>query len=292
MAPRDLDSAPYAGPRSPGCRGAAARPVGGAAAAVVRPVQAGGAAEAAAADRSRAREDRPQEGHRARPDDADLRLQPAHPPPAGQDRRRCRRASSACRSTSTPSAPSSRACAASCAPSAPASLRLRARLDETRRLLRLRLVEIYKAEPPDVVTVILNSDGFTDLLERTEFIRRISDQDRKIVTLVRAAKADSVASEKQARQARGAPAARHGDRPAAPRRDRRREDGADRHARGLHAHEERQGRGAQQRAREIASSSRSTSTASRRRRTRSPASSPRRRASTPATCRSGAATAA
>lgn len=76
-------------------------------------------------------------------------------------------------------------------------VRLRARLDETRKQLRVRLVEIYKAEPPDVVTVILNSDGFTDLLERTEFIRRISDQDRKIVTIVRNAKTDAVSSEKK-----------------------------------------------------------------------------------------------
>jgi murein DD-endopeptidase MepM/ murein hydrolase activator NlpD len=76
-------------------------------------------------------------------------------------------------------------------------VRLRVRLNETRTQLRLRLIEIYKAEPPDVVTVILNSDGFADLLERTEFLRRISDQDRRIVTNVRAAKADSVASEKR-----------------------------------------------------------------------------------------------
>jgi peptidoglycan hydrolase CwlO-like protein len=76
-------------------------------------------------------------------------------------------------------------------------VRLRARFDETRTQLRARLIEIYKAEPPDVVTVVLNSDGFADLLERTEFIRRISDQDRRIVTLVRAAKADSVASERK-----------------------------------------------------------------------------------------------
>ncbi len=76
-------------------------------------------------------------------------------------------------------------------------VRLRARLDETRRLLRVRLVEIYKAEPPDVVTVVLNSDGFADLLERTEFIRRISDQDRRIVGIVKAAKSDSVSSEKK-----------------------------------------------------------------------------------------------
>jgi len=74
-------------------------------------------------------------------------------------------------------------------------VRLRARLNETRAQLRLRLVESYKTQPPDVVTVVLNSDGFTDLLERTEFLKRISDQDRKIVTLVRDAKIDSVASE-------------------------------------------------------------------------------------------------
>jgi murein DD-endopeptidase MepM/ murein hydrolase activator NlpD len=76
-------------------------------------------------------------------------------------------------------------------------VRLRARLDVTRAQLRLRLVEIYKAQPPDVVTVVLNSDGFADLLERTEFIRRISDQDRRIVTIVRDAKIDSVTSEKR-----------------------------------------------------------------------------------------------
>jgi murein DD-endopeptidase MepM/ murein hydrolase activator NlpD len=76
-------------------------------------------------------------------------------------------------------------------------VRLRARLNETRAQLRVRLVEIYKAEPPDIVTVVLNSDGFTDLLERSEFIKRISDQDRRIVTIVRDAKTDSVTSERR-----------------------------------------------------------------------------------------------
>ncbi len=74
-------------------------------------------------------------------------------------------------------------------------VRLRKRFTETRAMLRLRLVEIYKAGKPDLVTVILNSDGFADLLERGEFIKRISDQDRKIVTLVSDAKADSTRSE-------------------------------------------------------------------------------------------------
>ena len=69
--------------------------------------------------------------------------------------------------------------------------RLRERLVETRAQLSDRLVEIYKADRPDVLTVILNSDGFADLLERGEFIARIAEADRKIVTAVSVAKKDS-----------------------------------------------------------------------------------------------------
>jgi len=74
-------------------------------------------------------------------------------------------------------------------------VRLRARLEETRRALARRLVEIYQADKPDVLTVVLNSEGFAELLERTEFIRRVSDQDRRIVLLVRRAKADATRTE-------------------------------------------------------------------------------------------------
>ncbi len=76
-------------------------------------------------------------------------------------------------------------------------VRLRGRLTVTRTMLRKRLVEIYKAGKPDFITVVLNSDGFADLLERSEFIARISDQDRRIVTLVSSAKRDSTRSEKR-----------------------------------------------------------------------------------------------
>jgi murein DD-endopeptidase MepM/ murein hydrolase activator NlpD len=69
--------------------------------------------------------------------------------------------------------------------------RLRSRLVVTRRALARRLVEMYKADKPDVLTVVLNSEGFADMLSRGEFIRRIADQDRKIVTIVRDAKADA-----------------------------------------------------------------------------------------------------
>lgn len=73
--------------------------------------------------------------------------------------------------------------------------RLRARLAEARRTLAQRLVEIYKADVPDVVTVVLEADGFADLLERTEFMQRVSAQDRRIIETVRTAKADATRTE-------------------------------------------------------------------------------------------------
>jgi murein DD-endopeptidase MepM/ murein hydrolase activator NlpD len=63
--------------------------------------------------------------------------------------------------------------------------RLRSELATARHVLANRLVEIYKADSPDVVTVILEADGFGDLLERAEFLERISDQDRQITDRVR-----------------------------------------------------------------------------------------------------------
>ena len=69
--------------------------------------------------------------------------------------------------------------------------RLRARLAEARIALAGRLVELYKADKPDVVTVVLESDGFADLLERTEFMQRVSDQDARIIDRVRTARADA-----------------------------------------------------------------------------------------------------
>ena len=76
-------------------------------------------------------------------------------------------------------------------------VRLRARLAESRAALSDRLVELYKADEPDVVTVILESDGFADLLERAEFMQRVSQQDARIIDRVRVAKAEAVAAEKR-----------------------------------------------------------------------------------------------
>ena len=74
-------------------------------------------------------------------------------------------------------------------------VRLRARLAETQAMLERRLVEMYKADRPDALSVVLNSDGFAELLERGEFIRRIADADRNIVIVVRDAKADAKRTE-------------------------------------------------------------------------------------------------
>src|SRR3954468_9238460 len=71
---------------------------------------------------------------------------------------------------------------------------LRGPLAEGRHALATRLVELYKADKPDVVTVILESDGFADLLERTEFMERVSAQDQRIIERVRTAKADATAT--------------------------------------------------------------------------------------------------
>src|SRR5215208_2433799 len=63
--------------------------------------------------------------------------------------------------------------------------RLRTELATARRLLAARLVEIYKSDTPDALTVVLEADGFEDLRERTAFLERISDQDREITDRVR-----------------------------------------------------------------------------------------------------------
>jgi murein DD-endopeptidase MepM/ murein hydrolase activator NlpD len=73
-------------------------------------------------------------------------------------------------------------------------VRLRARLLVARRTLAHRLVELYQSDRPDIVSVVMNAKGFADLLEREEFISRISDQDRQVITLVRTAKQDATST--------------------------------------------------------------------------------------------------
>lgn len=70
-------------------------------------------------------------------------------------------------------------------------VRLKARLAEGRRILATRLVERYQEDTPDLVSVILSSKGFAELLERGEFLQRINEQDQRIIRLVGSARIDA-----------------------------------------------------------------------------------------------------
>jgi murein DD-endopeptidase MepM/ murein hydrolase activator NlpD len=73
-------------------------------------------------------------------------------------------------------------------------LRLKKRLAQARAALATRLVEIYESDRPDLVSVVLSAKGFADLIERGDFLHRISEQDRAIVNIVKTAKADAIAT--------------------------------------------------------------------------------------------------
>lgn len=74
-------------------------------------------------------------------------------------------------------------------------IRLRLRLKDAREILAARLRELYQADKPDLVTVVLNARGFADLIERGQFLSRIQTQDRVVVNLVRTAQRDATATE-------------------------------------------------------------------------------------------------
>jgi murein DD-endopeptidase MepM/ murein hydrolase activator NlpD len=74
-------------------------------------------------------------------------------------------------------------------------VRLRKRLGEARAALAQRLVELYQADVPDIVNVILDAHGFADLLERGDFMQRVSEQDQRIIGIVRTARADATSTE-------------------------------------------------------------------------------------------------
>jgi peptidoglycan DL-endopeptidase CwlO len=62
---------------------------------------------------------------------------------------------------------------------------LRRRYHRSMGVLEDRLVAIYKQDQPDALTVILESDGFDDLIERYEYLNRIEEQDSTIIARVR-----------------------------------------------------------------------------------------------------------
>lgn len=75
-------------------------------------------------------------------------------------------------------------------------VRARSDLKKSRRALSDRLVELYKSDQPDALTVVLEAKGFDDLLSRTDFLERISAQDGTVLTKVRVLKKRAEKSEK------------------------------------------------------------------------------------------------
>lgn len=68
---------------------------------------------------------------------------------------------------------------------------LRVRLAQSKRVLARRLREMYVAGRPDAITVMLTARGFTDLLEREEFLGRINRQDNRIIRAVQIAREEA-----------------------------------------------------------------------------------------------------
>jgi murein DD-endopeptidase MepM/ murein hydrolase activator NlpD len=62
---------------------------------------------------------------------------------------------------------------------------LRDKLTRSLNILADRLVDIYKSDQPDALTVILDSEGFDDLVNRYDYLTRIQDQDAAIAARVR-----------------------------------------------------------------------------------------------------------
>jgi septal ring factor EnvC (AmiA/AmiB activator) len=60
----------------------------------------------------------------------------------------------------------------------------RARLRRARAALAQRLVGIYKSGVPDAAAVVLESDGFDDLITRADYLRMIEDSDTRLANRV------------------------------------------------------------------------------------------------------------
>jgi peptidoglycan hydrolase CwlO-like protein len=69
--------------------------------------------------------------------------------------------------------------------------RLRKRLAQVRVTLAGLLRERYEGGTPDYVTVVLNADGFPQLLEELEFVRRVQRADTNILNVVRDARQEA-----------------------------------------------------------------------------------------------------
>jgi septal ring factor EnvC (AmiA/AmiB activator) len=75
-----------------------------------------------------------------------------------------------------------------------------ARLNRARSALAGQLISSYEGDRPDIVRVVLEAHGFTDLLERVDFLRRAEQQQQSEISATRTAKAQADAAASQLAQ--------------------------------------------------------------------------------------------
>lgn len=77
---------------------------------------------------------------------------------------------------------------------------LTTKLKRSRQALSSQLVTSYESDNPDLVGVILEANGFNDLLEKVDFLKRTQRQQQSVVQTTRDAKARTDAAAKQLAQ--------------------------------------------------------------------------------------------
>ena len=85
---------------------------------------------------------------------------------------------------------------------------LKKRLRQAIAILEQRLVAIYESNEPDLITVLLQTDGFDELLARSAYEQTLQNQDNDIVSRVRELRNEMQATVNQVRAARDAIAQR------------------------------------------------------------------------------------
>ena len=85
---------------------------------------------------------------------------------------------------------------------------LRERLDRTVKALEDRLVDIYKSDEPNAISIVLESDGVDDALGRYEYLQRLQDRNSEIVGRVRELRDDTAATVERVRATRDSIAAK------------------------------------------------------------------------------------
>jgi peptidoglycan hydrolase CwlO-like protein len=74
---------------------------------------------------------------------------------------------------------------------------LQARLARARQLLSNQLVSSYESDKPNIVSVVLESSGFTDLLERIQFLHQAEQQQQGIIQITKLDKAQADNAERR-----------------------------------------------------------------------------------------------